>query len=198
MDWILDKLPVLVFVIVAIVQVVRAVLKPREAGAGPDESQDESEEQQRVREIQERIRRIASQRETPRTASLGDASEAGDAPPVLRPDSAPPEESFVEVVRRRMEMAEQKVSAPVHVESRTSELERQEQLAEKMRQLEETRELARRRAAHVVADAEADAQSEAGLLRSARGRLEDEIRDPQSLRRAFLLREVLGPPRALR
>jgi hypothetical protein len=31
-----------------------------------------------------------------------------------------------------------------------------------------------------------------------RGELMDDLRDPQALRRAFVLREVLGPPVALR
>ena len=41
-------------------------------------------------------------------------------------------------------------------------------------------------------------QSEAGLRTAARARLLADLADPQSVRRAFVLREVLGPPVGLR
>ena len=77
-------------------------------------------------------------------------------------------------------------------------LVRQEQLAEQMRVLEESRLLARRRAAEVAATKQAESDSEAGVLSTARGTLLADLREPQSLRRAFVLREVLGAPVALR
>ena len=75
---------------------------------------------------------------------------------------------------------------------------RQEELAEQMRMLEEARALARRRAAEIAAARKAESESEAGVLATARGTLLADLREPQSLRRALVLREVLGPPAALR
>lgn len=193
MEWILEKLPVLVFVVVAIAQIFRAVMKSRDAQAEHREEFDETEEQRRVREIQERIRRMAAER--------------GGAPPPLRPqeegspppDPRPPQpaESFGETLRRGL-AGEERRPPPVFVESKSAELERQSGLAEQMRQLAEARELAQRRAARTAASTEATAQSEVGMLRRSRTRLDEDLRDPENLRRAFVLREILGPPVGLR
>jgi hypothetical protein len=75
-------------------------------------------------------------------------------------------------------------------------LVRQSQLAEQLRQLEETRAAALRRAAVVAQDAATVARENAGASRRA-GWVE-ELRDPANLRRAIVMREVLGAPVALR
>ena len=43
-----------------------------------------------------------------------------------------------------------------------------------------------------------ESESERGLLTGSRGDLLADLRDPASLRRAFVLREVLGTPVGLR
>ena len=83
-------------------------------------------------------------------------------------------------------------------ESRSFELERQQQLADQLRSLEEERVLVKRRASNIAAEKQADAQSETGLRSVARGKLMDDLRDAEGLRRAFVLREVLGTPVGLR
>ena len=75
---------------------------------------------------------------------------------------------------------------------------RQEQLAEQMRALQESRELAERRAAQLAAAASSAAATERGRLETSRKGLLSELRDPRSLRRAFVLREVLSAPVGLR
>jgi hypothetical protein len=199
MDWILEKLPVLVFVVVALAQIVKAVMKSRESQAEHEKGFDETEEQRRVREIQERIRRIAAERGQPSAAPAHTAdTEDESLPPIMRPEQSPSGRSFDDALERGLVALERKVEAPVYAESRSAELERQAALAEQMRQLAEARELAQRRAARIATTTEAAAQSEPGMLRTLRGQLDEELRTPESLRRAFVLREVLGPPLGLR
>lgn len=78
-------------------------------------------------------------------------------------------------------------------EAYAAALERQEQLATKMRELAEQRALASRKAAAVAETAAAVAQSAL-----AGHELRHDLRDPRSLRRAMVLREILGAPVALR
>ena len=58
--------------------------------------------------------------------------------------------------------------------------------------------LAARRAAHLAAEQSAAAQTTSALRRDARDELLADLRQPASVRRAFLLREVLGTPAGLR
>jgi hypothetical protein len=84
--------------------------------------------------------------------------------------------------------------APAASSLRSEELERQRVLAEQLAALEAERAAARRRAEEVAA---AGAVRAAGVARAAT-RLGDDLRDPGALRRAVLLREVLGTPVGLR
>jgi hypothetical protein len=85
--------------------------------------------------------------------------------------------------------------SPVAVATETLEasLERQEQLAIKLQELADQRALAERRAAAVVV-------TQAAVARHALAgdELRRDLRDPRSLRRAMILREVLGAPVGLR
>lgn len=206
MEWIFQKVPL--FVIFMIVySIVKAVQKAREQRAEHEATNDESAEQRRVREIQERIRRIAADRQGGRVPA--------DAPPVLRPtepatmppsripDFDPlggPMKRVLGELERRLQPAP---AAPPHVPVPMApldraELERQERFAEELRVLEETKVLANRRAAQRAAEKREASQSEAAQRGAARERVLGDLHDPQSLRRAFVLREVLGPPVAMR
>jgi hypothetical protein len=193
MDWLLERFPLVIAIVVVIAKVLQGLFKSREAQAEHEQQHDETEEQRRVREIQERIRRaVAERRGRPGT----------EAPPALEPTAAPP------VLRQETVMDED--GDPFHqpgggvatvaepraaVQTRNLELERQAELAEKMRELEEARELARRRAA-TAAEMQATSAPTAGAVR--RHRLNEVFHDRDALRRAVLLREVLGPPVGLR
>jgi hypothetical protein len=200
MDWLLEKFPVLVFVVVAIAQVLRAVMKSRQARTDHERNFDETEEQRHIREVQEQIRRTVVARRQSADVPSPPMHETPEppAPPILRREMETPGGSVERPARRGLVALERKVHAPISTEARSYELERQADLAEKMRQLAETRELAKRHAAQNAAAAEVAAKSEAGILTAGRTRLEQELRDPESLRRAFVLREILGPPVALR
>jgi hypothetical protein len=194
-EWILDKLPVLIFVAVFVAQIVRGLFKAREAQAEAPPRHDEIDEARRAEEIRRRITERRAGRAAP------------EPPPVIvrrDPTAIPLPEPFGGPLRRMLEDLEKQVrpeaeSAPAVMQQRANaELERQQHLAEELRVLEESRMLAKRRAAQVTTANVATAKSSAGQSSAARGRLLDDLRDPESLRRAFVLREVLGPPLALR
>jgi hypothetical protein len=205
-EWILEKLPVVIFVVIFIAQLVRGFLKTRGAQAEPPPRHDELEQDRRNREIQAEIRRKIAERR-------GGHVPAPEAPE-LRPEPTPeppvvvmrdPTEIPVpEPLRRMLEQLERKVqpapppAPPVMAERRALEVHRQEKLAEEMRVLEESRVLVQRRAAAIAKGKRDESQSERGLRTAARGRLLDDLRDADSLRRAFVLREVLGPPVGLK
>lgn len=58
--------------------------------------------------------------------------------------------------------------------------------------------MAERHAAALATEKKTAAESETGVLTAARGSLLADLREPGSLRRAWVLREVLGAPVALR
>jgi len=72
-------------------------------------------------------------------------------------------------------------------------LERQREMEEQMRALAEAKREAQRKAAVVAAH-----QAEAAKVSPARGDLLTDLRGARNLRRAVVLREVLGPPVAMR
>lgn len=208
LDWILEKLPVVIFIVVFLSQITRGFLRSRAARSETPPRHDELEADRRTREIQEEIRRKIAQRragvETVQPAPV--SAERPNPPPVMRrdPTAIPLPEPFGGPLKRMLEELERKVQPvpvpvpPPIVEHRSAELERQQQLADEMRALEETRMLAQRRAAALVATKAREADSEEGQRSASRGRMLDDLRNPESLRRAFVLREVLGTPVGLR
>jgi hypothetical protein len=94
---------------------------------------------------------------------------------------------------RPVEPAPAPVATTLAPETYAASLERQEQLATKMRELAEQRALVARKAAAVAVTDAAVAQSAL-----AGNELRHDLRDPRSLRRAMVLREILGAPVALR
>jgi hypothetical protein len=76
------------------------------------------------------------------------------------------------------------------------EAERQAALVEQLRDAEQMKAGAARRVAFEAATATTDKEGTA--LSGVRLAMLEDLRDPVALRRAFILREVLGPPVALR
>jgi len=161
----------------------------------------DAEDESRAGDIREEIRRkIAARRGEPLTAERAEPppveSRPFQLPPLMRPLTEPvdtfggparPPERWQEPVRR--------FEPPVMVPTETlaASLERQEQLAMKLRELTEQRAMAARKAAAVAVNNAAVAQRDL-----AGQELRHDLRDPRSLRRAILLREVLGTPVGLR
>jgi hypothetical protein len=193
-----DKVPIYV-VLVVVVSIVRAIMRAAKGGAAksPPAGEGDTEEQRRVREIQERIRRIAAERR-------GRAGPA-EPPPLQVPETAPPAvfrapAPAAEKPRNEDSFRRQRPSVPSPQDHRAfgAEAERQTQLREQLRMLEEKKMLAQRQAEH-AADARRElAASESALRTTARAALLDDLRDGGSLQRAFVLREVLGTPVGLR
>ena len=201
-----QRLPVIIFVLIFVVQIGRGIWRAYKAKQPPPAMKpDELEAQRRAREIQEAIRR--------KRADRGAAPEpvARQLPPSPRPtpETTQLPEPPGGPLRRIFEELQREMSPPsptpappplppVVVEHREPELQRQRKLAEELRSLEQARAQTARRAAYRASETAAVAQMEPALRTVARGELLDDLREPESLRRAFVLREVLGTPVGLR
>lgn len=201
LDWIISKLPTIIFVTLILVQIVRGISKSRREDPTPEPRHNELEEARRNEEIRRRIaERRAGRTQAPEPART-------EPPPVVveRDPTAIPE--LPEPLRRMLTQLEKRrepeptitpVAPPVMQDRSRAELERQQQLADEMKALEEARLMAKRRAAQLAATQAEAATSKGALRAAARGRLLEDLKDPQSLRRAVVLREVLGTPVGLR
>jgi hypothetical protein len=208
MSWVFDHFGTLVFIFVAI-SFLRAMMRAARLSAEHKATTDETEEQKRVREIQERIRRKVAER---RGETALDAPQPPTLPvpralvqPLPPSPAVPPVDPFGGGAMRRLlveleRRVETRSDAPAPAGEPTAAgiMERQAQLAEELRTLEETRMLTRRRAAGIATMQKTFAESEAGGRKVAREELLADLRGASNLRRAFLLREVLGAPIALR
>ena len=196
--WILTHIPQLVFAFVA-VQVVRAILRAAQLSKEHTDTTSETDEQRRVREVQERIRRKIMERRGGANPSAHPSAGTEPHAPLLRPASVPPLEPFGGPSRRLVvETMRRAVTQPVEPPPiDTAAIERQQKLAEQIRALDEARVVTERRAAQVIAQRENVTASSSAASAPHAGWLGD-LHDPQALRRAIMLREVLGPPLALR
>jgi hypothetical protein len=194
MEWLLERFPLLIAIVVVIVKVLQAVMQSRNAKTQHEQEYDETEEQRRVREIQERIRRsIAERRGQAGTEAPRPAMEQTVEPPVLHQETPIDEDG--DPFRDRDGGAPVMPEPQVAQRARNAELERQQELADKMRELAAARDLAARRAANAALMNSESAQTTANVRRQ---RFDDVLHDRDALRRAIVLREVLGPPVGLR
>jgi len=140
---------------------------------------------ERTRRIREEIQRKIEQR------------ARGQSAPVMRSEPAipPPLIARDVVVPRQPEPPPSRAMA-AHLEAqRTAEiLEQQAALTEQLRLADEMKAAMQRRTQFQTEIAGKE-EAAKDAVRSALG---DDLRDPAALRRAFILREVLGPPVALR
>ncbi len=202
MTWIFDHFGLVVFVFVAF-SFLRAMMRASRLSSEHKAQGDETEEQKRVREIQERIRRKVAERRGGGAGNSPPPPVLAEARGLLRPSPVPPLDPFGGPMRRLLVELERKAEAPpvasaAPTPGEAAILERQRRLGEQLRALEEARVLAQRRAAEVTAAATIEAESAMGVRTAAREALLADLSDPAGLRRAFLLREVLGAPVGLR
>jgi hypothetical protein len=202
-DWVSKHLFTLIIIAGVIAQLIKAVRGQKGDDAAPPAPPEERsfadpELAERTRRIREDIQRKIAER---RRAATGYETPA--PPPAAEPPQQwdydeerdqPPAPVVREVV---VERAPEPVRASVsraESERQAEILEQQAALAEKMRELELMKAAAVRRTEfeHSTADRQAEAKV------AARGALLDDLRNSDALRRAFVLREVLGPPVALR
>lgn len=210
-EWIFKNLGVAIFVVVVVTQLVRGAARSRKVAEEKAPAAEDYDEQRRTREIQERIRRQISERRGGQSPA-----PAATPPPLARemaPSAAPQPQTtqlpelfggplgrMLEELQKRAQPQPVPIEPPPLVAARANqaELERQAKLAAELQSLEEARADARRRAAHRTEEKLVTASSAPVLRTAARGQLLGDLADRQSLRRAFVLREVLGPPVALR
>ena len=211
-QWILEHLGIVVVIVLFIAQMVRGIMQQTRDAQRRETRRDPVGEDQRVRDVQEQIRRqIAARRARQATTESPPPLEREpELEPVPRAETTQMPEPFgggplgkmLEELQRR---AQQHIPVPppappplVAERRNIAEIERQERIAEELRAAEEARRVAQRRAAQVAAANQRIAQGRVALRQVARERLLADLSDPQSLRRAFVLREVLGTPVGMR
>jgi hypothetical protein len=100
------------------------------------------------------------------------------------------------IVRRLEEVATQ--GDQREQDAAAAVLERQRKLADEMRALEAARAAEQQRAAQIYATVTAAPSVAASRQPQVRDDPQAQLRDPRELRRAFVLREILGSPVGLR
>lgn len=219
MSWILDHFSLIVFLVIVftIGRKVRAILKDaeeqanRRGGKRPMANFD-PDEAERVRRIQEEIRRKIAERrggvETPMPTPPPLVMERTSMPrpqnpPATDPFGGPMKRILTELERRVNERSkEPPVVRDAASEETEAQLKRQRELAKKLEAAREARE-ARRQDSEMAGAVVRQAPIRSGDLTvktadGDRGELLGDLRDPRGLRRAFVLREVLGAPVGLR
>ena len=200
MDWILNN----IWVLVAIATVIARLLMKRNQGdaasggqpAAPKEYEFKDPElAERTRKIREEIqRKIAERRGQHLQPPVLPPEEPRPVPIERSPEATTPPLTLPEIFREVMQPAPPPLLRRTVAVNLAEEAERQKALVEKLEAAEAMKVAAQRRAA--LAQAAADRALAA--LPPVRTGLLDDLGSPQALRRAFVLREVLGPPVALR
>jgi hypothetical protein len=187
LSWALDNLWTVIIIGGVLVQMLQAVMKKKGGGeeAPPPHEEatfDDPELAERTRKIREDIQRRIQQR------AKGYAEEQ-PALPSKEPVEAPPVIREVAVTR-----ATRPATSHVEVQRQAEILEEQAALMEKLQEAKAMKAAAAKRIEYEAATADHSAAARTAVRDTVVG----DLRSPAALRRAFVLREVLGPPVALR
>lgn len=186
LKFILDNAWTVVIIGGVLLQLIQAIRKKHggvetPADEPPKEYQfDDPELAERTRKIREEIQRKIEQRTRGHAETPAPAAETVAPPPIIR-----------EVAVSR---------TPVHASSRMDVqrqaeiLEEQATLMERLREAEFMKAAGEKRTEFEAATADHSAEVQVATRSTVLG----DLRSPEALRRAFILREVLGPPVALR
>ena len=197
-QWILDNLFAVFIIAGVLAQLLQAIRgkKAEQEQARPDAPEDDSfgdpELAERTRRIREDIQRKIAERQRGGTPPALPREEPVAFEPVSPFEEEPP--PLREVIAREASRPAAAAHSRWEQERAAEILEQQAAMAERLRQLQEMKEAAARRAAFEAKTVSPVAQAR----QQRRGELLGELRDPAALRRAFLMREVLGPPVGLR
>jgi hypothetical protein len=184
MDWILDHLQLLFVVGGSIAWWLNQRKQGKtgeETPPHPETTFDDPELAERTRKIREEIQRKIEQR------ARGYAHEQPTRPPDI-PAVPPP------VIRELKARQPMHASSRIEAQRQAEILEEQAAMLEKLREAEVMKTAAQRRKAFEESTADHTDEARAAI----RSTLLDDLNTPAALRRAFILREVLGPPVALR
>ncbi len=204
MDWILEHLQILVAVGAAFAYWLnqRKQEKAEEGETRADNRGDfappahvDLEEAERTRRIQDEIRRKIAERAS--GGPINVPPPAPEPPPIFQRDTMAPRpvaSPLPQQREREFEREKRREEQPhTFTAAENAALERQRELDEQMSALAEAKRVAQRKAAAIAATEQA-----AAYASPARGDLLADLRGARNLRRAMVLREVLGPPVALR
>lgn len=192
MKWVLDHLWTLLIIAGVIAQLLQAI-RGKKDGAAPDASAGPAADEFEDPVLAERTRRIRAEIQR-RIAERAGAGRVAPAPVAeARPFLPPPVEQEMPELLPPQRRPEVSAYAPAPDRRQAEMLEQQAALAEQLAQLQTMKTGATRRQAF-----EARVDAAAHPTPVARQALLAELGDPAALRRAFILREVLGPPVALR
>lgn len=203
MEWFFDNLKLIIFVIVIVVYAIKAMRGQSEAGG--DESQptrrtmpgeQDAAEAERTRQIQEEIRRriLARQRGEDTAAEPPPMIFEEEPPPVYAPPPIPQAAPATPVPAPDAYATDQEVEQAART---ASILETQRALEEQLTQMRRVRDAAMAGVPKLApsSSAAAGAGRHASALRRT---LREDLAGRGALRRAVVLREVLGEPVALR
>lgn len=189
MDWVSDHLQLIIAVAGGIAWWLNQRKQAQDGSESPpqEKSFEDPELAERTRRIREEIQRKIEQR------ARGYPNEQ---PTIPREEPVAPPPLIREVVVARQPEPLHSRAATSRLEAqRTAEiLEQQAALAEQLRQAQEMKAAALRRTQF---ETEVASKEEAAAV-AVRSALGEDLRNPAALRRAFILREVLGPPLSLR
>ncbi len=190
MNWALDHLQLLIAIGGAVAWWLHQHKQTKAAGEEPPPKAtfDDPELAERTRRIREEIQRKIEQRARAYTRPVPPEDENAE------PAGPPPIVREVAVFRPSVPPPMSRAATAQLEDQRTAEiLEQQAALVEQLRQVDERKATAMRHTQFESAISTGDHAAAA-----ARSALGDDLRDPDVLRRAFILREILGPPVALR
>ncbi|SDS29392.1 hypothetical protein [Opitutus sp. GAS368] len=188
MDWVFNHLQLIIAIAGAIGWWLSQRKQVRAGDEAPPPEQrgfEDPELAERTRRIREEIQRKIEQR------AKGYATEQ---PRLPRAETAEPPPVVREVVITRAAPEMRRGMSQAEAQQQTEILAQQATLADKLREAELMKAAALKRTEFEAATA--DHSVAARTL--SRSTVLDDLRDPAALRRAFILREVLGPPVALR
>ncbi|MDD2764593.1 MAG: hypothetical protein PHE83_11525 [Opitutaceae bacterium] len=177
MEWILDHVQVLFAIAIAVVAILQKLRRSRAEGTTDEAPAVDPQEAERTRRIQEEIRRRIMERRGLAPAAPAPPEAAEEAPEILPPPMV--EEGRPFVLEPPLPVME--VTA---VPDRAAELVRQQQMLQQLRESESARP--KRPAVVTATDGSPASAPENGLPA--------DLRRPAGLRRAVILREILGPP----
>ena len=199
MNWVLEHLQLIIGAAAAIAYVLnqRRAASKADSESPPPKHAGDIEQEARTRRIQEEMRRKRAERSGESSGTPSSPREL--IPPLVRPTNVPPIDPFggpMRKVVRKLEEAARQFEQPddsARERERAAEVARQARLAEQLRELEEARAVQQRRAAAIMA--QNARRVEAPSRDAIAGRdLKGMLKDPREVRRAFVLREILGPP----
>ena len=183
MDWILEHLQVLFAIAIAVVAILQKLKQTHSGEEPPEAPPPDSADAERTRRIQEEIRRRIMERRGLTPVASPPLDSASTTPGLPEPPPMIAEARPLAVAPVRVAPA-----AVVATDSYAADVERQRQLIEQFRELE-----ASRQASTVTVTVPGPAGETAPTRR-----LLPDLRSREGLRRAIVLREILGPPVGLK